>query len=165
MSFAGGGSGSVTHCTIRNFDNYGVAVLDEGNITITENVIEQTTGWGLALGEADNTVVRQNVITTETGTCLFLPYPCDGMVFEGNDLSRGDGNFAKTNDYWPYTPPTYFHLENNYWGTTDAAEIAAHILDGNTMENVNMFVIFEPFEGGPVSVERKSWSQLKALFR
>jgi len=165
VSIAGGGSGSVTNCVIRNFENYGIGILDDGNITITDNVIEQATGSGMALGDAYNTVVRQNVINTETGKCLYLPWPCDGMVFESNDLSRGEGNFVETNDYWPYTPPTYFHLENNYWGTTDAEEIAAHILDGNDMDDVNMFVIFEPFEGEPVPVERKSWSELKALFR
>jgi hypothetical protein len=87
------------------------------------------------------------------------------MVFEGNDLDRGDGDFAKTNDYWPYTPPVYFHLEHNYWGTTDAEEIQAHIIDGHVQDNVNMFVIFEPFEDGPVPTEVRSLSDVKGLFR
>jgi len=165
VSFSDGASGSVTGCTMRGFHNYGVGINSDGDIVITNNVIEQSSGWGMFLGDADNAFISQNVITTETGTCLFLPYPCDGMVFEGNDLYRGDGNFAKTNEYWPFDPPTYFHVENNYWGTTDAEEISEHILDGNNMENVNMFVVFEPFEDGPVPTEQKTWSELKSMYR
>ncbi len=165
VSFAGGGEGSVSHCSIRNFDNYGVAIQEGGEVTITENLIDQTTGWGMYLSGANNTIIRENTISTQSGTCLFLPYPCNGMVFEGNNLSRGEGNFAKTGDYWPYTPPTYFHLEHNYWGTTDAAEISAHIQDGHVFPHSNMFVLFEPFEGGPVSTKKKSLSQMKAMFR
>ena len=59
----------------------------------------------------------------------------------------------------------YFHLEHNYWGTTDAAEIQAHIIDGHVQDRVNMFVIFEPFAGGPVPTETHSWSAVKQLFR
>ncbi|MDD5718968.1 MAG: hypothetical protein PHQ53_04700 [Candidatus Krumholzibacteria bacterium] len=82
-----------------------------------------------------------------------------------NSLSRGSGYFAKTNDYYPVTPPVYFHLENNYWGTTDADEIATYIIDGHDLPNVNMFVIFEPFLSGPVRTEQKTWSEVKGLFR
>jgi len=165
VGFYGGGSGSITNCTINNFSNYGIALSDPGVVAITDNVIEQSNGWGMVLGFAEQATISNNLISTETGTCLYLPYPCNGMVFEGNDLYRGQGNFAKTNDYWPYTPNTYFNLENNYWGTTDAVEIQSHILDGNNMENVNMFVLFEPFAGGSVPVEQKSLSQVKKLFR
>jgi hypothetical protein len=165
VGFFGGATGSVTNCTMRNSINYGIAISDPGAVTITDNVIEQTTGWGMSLGDADQAVITNNVIRTETGGCLFLPYPCDSMVFASNDLDRGDGDFVRTSDYWPYTPPVYFHLENNYWGTTDADEIQAHIIDGHVQDRVNMFVIFEPFAGGPVPTEIRSWSTVKELFR
>jgi len=165
VSFSGGASGSVTNCIIRGFDNYGVAMNDPGAVTVTGNVIEQTNGWGMFIGDADQAEITGNIIRTETGTCLNFPYPNDGMVFEGNDLFRGQGNFAQTNDYWPYTPATYLHVENNYWGTTDAAEIQAHMIDGHVQDQVNMFVVFEPFAGGPVPVEQRSLSEVKGLFR
>ena len=166
VKFAGGGGGSVSNCTIRNFENYGVVASDDGDITITNNIIEQTDGWGMYISVAENTVIRQNSISTQTGKCLKLFYPSNGMIFEGNDLSRGEGDFATTNDYWPYNPPTYFHLENNYWGTTDAEEISAHILDGHYFENSNMFVLFEPFaDDSVVQTQKKSFSSMKAMFR
>jgi len=87
------------------------------------------------------------------------------MVFEGNDLYRGQGRFAQTNDYWPYVPVVFFHVENNFWGTTDAVEIQSHILDGDNMEQVNMFVVFELFAGGSVPVEGKRLSGIKDMFR
>ena len=86
------------------------------------------------------------------------------MVFEENHLLRGEGGYAKTNEYWPYEP-TYFHLEHNYWGTTDLDEIAEYILDGYDMPNVNMYVVYEPIEPAPVQVERKSWGEVKSLYR
>ncbi len=165
VGFFGGATGSVTRCTIRGFDNYGIGLNDPGAVTISDNIIEQTTGWGMALGDADQAVITNNLVSTETGGCLFLPYPCDGMVFEGNDLYRGNGVLAQTNDYWNYNPPVYFHLENNYWGTTDADEIQANMIDGNVMDLVNMFVLFTPFEGGSVPTETRSWDSLKALYR
>ncbi len=83
-------------------------------VTIPDNIIGQTDGWGMYLGDADQAVITNNLIRTETGGCLSFPYPCDGMVFEGNDLYRGTGEFAQTSDYWNYNPSVYFHLENNY---------------------------------------------------
>jgi len=166
VGFSGGGSGSVSNCTIRGFENYGVTISEDGDITVTNNIIEQTSGWGMAMSGAINTVIRQNTISTQTGKCLYLPRPSNGMVFEGNDLSRGDGDYVKTSDYWPYNPPAYFHLEDNYWGTTDAEEISAHIQDGNYFEDSNMFVIFEPFaDSSIVATQKKSMSQMRAMFR
>ena len=166
VKFAGGGGGSVSNCTIRNFENYGVVASDHGNITITNNIIEQTDGWGMYISVAENTVIRQNTISTQTGKCLFLFYPSNGMIFEDNDLSRGEGDFVMTNDYWPYNPPIYFHLENNYWGTTDAEEISSHILDGHYFDNTNMFVLFEPFaDDSVVQTQKKSFSQMRAMYR
>ena len=101
VSFAGGATGSVTRCTMTNFTNYGVALSAPGAVTITDNVIEQTDGWGMAFADANETVITNNLIRTQTGTCLYLPYPSDGVVFVGNDLYRGTGNFAKTNEYFP----------------------------------------------------------------
>jgi len=165
VGFYGGATGSVTRCTMRNFENYGIGLNNPGAVTITDNIIEQTDGWGMYLGDADQAVITNNLIRSETGGCLYLPYPCDGMVFEGNDLYRGNGEFAQTNDYWNYTPPVYFHLGNNYWGTTDADEIQAHMIDGHVQDLVNMFIIFEPFEGGSVPTQTRSWDSLKAIYR
>ena len=165
VGFYGGASGSVTRCTMTNFTNYGVGLNNPGAVTITDNIIEQTDGWGMAFADANEAVITNNLIRTQTGGCLYLPYPSDGVVFEGNDLYRGSGDFAKTNEYFPYNPPTYFHLENNYWGTTDAEEIQAHMNDGHFQEFSNMFVLFEPFEGGPVPTQNSSWGSLKAMYR
>ena len=164
VGFYGGATGSVTNCTIRDFSNYGIALWNPGIVTIADNTIEQPSAGGMNLGDVNHAVITNNTIMNETGACLYLPYPCDGMVFEGNELYRGSGDFVITNDYWPYTPPTYFHLENNYWGTTDADEIQAHMIDGHVQDEANMYVIFEPFSGGPVPTEAHSWSDVKRLF-
>jgi hypothetical protein len=165
VGFADGSSGSVVSCAIRNFENYGIWLNGSGSVVIHDNTIGQSTGWGMSLGGANDAYIHDNAISSQSGGCVYLPYPCNGMVFVDNSLSRGSGYFAKTNDYYPVTPPIYFHLENNYWGTTDADEIATYIIDGHDLPNVNMFVLFEPFLSGPVRTEQKTWSEVKGLFR
>ncbi|MDD5707005.1 MAG: right-handed parallel beta-helix repeat-containing protein, partial [Kiritimatiellae bacterium] len=131
VSFSGGSSGRIIGCVIGNFVNYGVSLLDSGDVEIHDTVIEQSTGWGMSLGGATTALIHDNVISTQSGGCVYLPDPCDGMRFTNNSLIRGGGYLAKTNDYFPFTPAVYFHLENNYWGTTDADEIATYIIDGH----------------------------------
>jgi hypothetical protein len=55
----------------------------------------------------------------------------------------------------------------NWWGTTDAEEIALWIRDGHDDpdgENL-IFIDYIPFLGGPVRVEQHSLSAVKELFR
>ena len=37
--------------------------------------------------------------------------------------------------------------------------------DGHFQQFSNMFVLFEPFEGGPVPTQKSSWGSLKAMYR
>ena len=165
IGFSDGSSGSVRDCLIQNTGGYGLYVHASGVVEFTNNTIEQDAGWGMALAGAQEVTVQNNTIGTDSGTCLFLPYPVESMTFENNHLIRGSGNYANTNDYWPYTPPTYLHLENNYWGTTDLDEIAEYIIDGHDMPGVQMFVLYDPVADAPVAVEDLSWSTVKSLFR
>jgi len=59
-----------------------------------------------------------------------------------------------------------FHdLRNNYWGTEDADEIRALILDGTDDPDNASTVLFEPFAGGPVATEETTLDGLKAMYR
>jgi hypothetical protein len=57
-----------------------------------------------------------------------------------------------------------FDLGDNYWGTTDPAQIAMWIKDRHDDPDINGEVIYEPFYGQPIATEPASFSQLKALF-
>jgi len=59
-----------------------------------------------------------------------------------------------------------FHdLRNNYWGTEDADEIRALILDGTDDPDNASTVLFEPFAGGPVATQETTLDGLKAMYR
>ena len=49
--------------------------------------------------------------------------------------------------------------------TIDPEEIATWIWDGHDQENVNLYIDFEPFLGGPIATEPASWSEVKAHYR
>jgi hypothetical protein len=56
-------------------------------------------------------------------------------------------------------------FRGNYWGTTDPDSIAAMIQDSTDYPEIHSTVLFEPFAGGPVPTEKKSFGSIKAMFR
>jgi hypothetical protein len=70
---------------------------------------------------------------------------------------------------WANGPTTGGHrtydLTNNYWGTTDAADIAAWIWDSRDSTSNWATVLYEPFSSQEVPTESTTWGDLKAAFR
>ena len=58
----------------------------------------------------------------------------------------------------------YLDMRGNYWGTDDEAQIQAWIYDANDDPAHNCTVDYIPFSS-VVSIEQKSWSEVKGLFR
>jgi hypothetical protein len=56
-------------------------------------------------------------------------------------------------------------LRNNYWGTTDDAEIRSWIVDHTDNPSIGATVLYAPFAGQSVPAETTTWGDLKALFR
>ncbi len=166
-----GATGSITGCRFRDTSNYAI-IMASGPITITDNIIEQDSGWGMYLVSSYPATVRQNVIATRTGSCLFVYTTGENLEFHDNHLIRGGsawgpnegGFFAKTPNYWPYAT-AHVDLSYNYWGTTDLDEIATYIEDGNDLENVSLYIDYEPIADGPVETQKHSWDGVKAFYR
>lgn len=53
----------------------------------------------------------------------------------------------------------------NFWGTTDADQVADWIWDGNDDPSLHATVLYQPMANGPVGSETTSWGDLKALWR
>ena len=75
-----------------------------------------------------------------------------------------EGEYAVYLEYF-FEDPAVQDFTNNYWGTTDPDSIAALIWDSNDDPEIHSTVLFEPFAGGPVSTEEKSFGSIKAMFR
>jgi len=86
------------------------------------------------------------------------------MDFHDNHLiAGGDGLLA-----WVYRDYGDFEIidfANNWWGTDDAATISELIHDHLDDQTLAVTINYEPFNGGPVSVEKHAWSEVKNMFR
>lgn len=169
--FQQGARGNVTGCRFIDTSIFAI-ILASGPVTITDNIIEQDAGWGIKLSSNDPATVRQNVIATRTGSCLLVFTAGENLEFQDNHLIRGGvawgpnegGFFVKTADHWPYET-AHVDLSHNYWGTTDLNEIATYIVDGNDLENVSLYIDYEPIADGPVQTQKLSLDSVKAFYR
>jgi len=81
---------------------------------------------------------------------------CFKVSYSGSDrLVVHSNNFLDDNDYaiFFHTDATDLDATNNYWGTTDPAEIAARIHDANDDGAIPGTVTFDPFATSPFGEE------------
>ena len=62
-------------------------------------------------------------------------------------------------------PCAGFDFTDNYWGTDDPDEIAAMIYDASDHDDTDYTIDFVPYRSASTPVERRSLSEIKALFR
>jgi len=157
--------GTVEYCSFTGINNFGFSASDCGPVVFRYNVVEDCPGAGIGFNGCADFTVHDNTVDQCT-PCIFVSEPSDAQHVYDNHFFRNEsagGFYLRTSDYYPYGP---FDLDftENYWGTTDADEISQWIYDGHDNPDVLMYVVFEPMADGPVSVEQKSWSEVKGLF-
>ncbi len=163
VGYADGATGSISNCSFSDFIVYGMAFANSGEVECFDNIVEQNEGWGIALDGAEFLDFHDNIISSNAG-CIFLN-KARPMSFHNNHFFRGEGAwFVKTNDYYPYGPYTV-DMSENWWGTTDIAELDEWIYDGNDNDLVWMTVDYLPLADGPVPTTSTSLDGLKAMFR
>jgi len=149
--FSDGSSGEVRGCTITGTQNYGIGCHLSGAVVIENNYIDQDTGWGIAFVSPEHVGGSGNIVISNAN-CLDFGSRAD-LDFHGNHFLRGpSGYFARTTDYWPYSP-YHVDLTDNYWGTYDLEEIATWIFDGYDSDVVNLYLDYEPISGPVVGVD------------
>ncbi|MBC8425380.1 right-handed parallel beta-helix repeat-containing protein [bacterium] len=111
--------------------------------------------WGFLWGSG-------NIIPAGEGPRLRI---CNTLFyFNGNHIFRTDGSYIEL-DCYISQPHDILDFTGNYWGTTSADSISAAIWDGHDDPEIHAYVDFTPFSPTPVAGERKSWSDLKSMFR
>lgn len=173
------GSGSVSGCTIRGGRN-GVVLLGSPQV-VRGSTIGGQEWFGLSTSAEDALFLdnrfeggagvnidvrgmlrgRGNVLHGADTASIALHHWSHVEDFVENHILAGQG-YSVSCDGGP-TPVT-FDFGGNYWGTTDAAAIAASILDANDDPDISLRVLFEPFQGGPVEGERTSFGALKGRY-
>jgi len=84
------------------------------------------------------------------------------ISFSGNDIRNSGGTSVGLLGNAPNPPE--IDLTNNYWGTTDPAQIAEWIHDANDDPQVTGVVLFEPFAEQSVPTAKSSIGRLKSRY-
>ncbi len=175
-----GAGGEIRGNTVRGNSRMGISLEGSGAVQVLDNDVEITSQlspeanpWGVALflwPRAAYDVVCAGNIFRSNQVCVYAPYPRERVSFHGNHiLPIGDGLAVRCYFDWdvPLDLPAVLHWDftQNYWGTTDAAQVAELILDYVDEPQYEVAVDFQPMADGPIPTESSTWSQLKALWR
>lgn len=160
--------GEISNCLIEGFHGAGITALSGAQISVHGCSLFQQGATGLFLGNYSGVRFHDNILVSDIA-CISLAAPnaASTALHNNHILREGDGLFVKnmTAGSW-HGPITYFDMTNNFWGTQDLDEISSYIEDGySNPEDFDYFVTFIPMADGPVSTERKSLGDIKALYR
>jgi hypothetical protein len=161
-SFGAGvnGRAEFLDCTFVNHTRAGL-ILAGPEAHLQNCTITETTGHGLEmLGQG----LRGSGNTISSESCVLVITWASFPHFQGNEfLAGGNGLLARV--YPSDVDPEVLNFTNNYWGTDDPQSIADLIQDHLDDPALPYTIDFEPFVGGPVSVESRTWSEVKESFR
>ncbi len=146
-----------------HFENHTRAGLIHGGteLNLQNCTITETTGYGLELF-CQALRGSGNIISSES--CVLVVNWVEFPHFQGNHfIAGGDGLLARV--YLDDVEPAVVSFANNWWGTDDAETIAELIYDHLDDSSLVLTIDFEPFMGGPVPVERMTWTDVKKHFR
>jgi hypothetical protein len=117
----------------------------------------------LLFDQKTSALVEDSILTGGSNSVVFAR-DADAITIHDCDLVRGAGPVVRTTRPAVWGPVTH-DLANNYWGTTDEAQIQAWIIDSTDDPNIYATVTYAPFAGQSVPSETTTWGDLKALFR
>jgi hypothetical protein len=149
-----------------------VSVSGTSNVTLRDNVCHESAYAQYPSASTRNLYIDDSRAVVHAYGNIFHGAPNATILLAYGSTLSGTGNhFLKGSGPWVvelavYPNANQIDLTNNYWGTTDAAEIASWIYDRNDDPvNIKGTVLFEPFSDIPLPVEKKSLGSFKAMFR
>jgi hypothetical protein len=158
-----GSSGIIRNCQFsQGFERYAIAATFSSSIQLNGCHVDGATE-GVLVTMGSSLTGSGNVIANTTEVGLWIRSQST-VSLENSHLLPAIGPAVKCS-YFLNPPDIFQNLSNNYWGTTDPAQIEGMIEDGNDDSGEHSFVNFSPYAGQPVSTENMTMDGLKALFR
>lgn len=160
--FDSGTTGTVRDCQFFDCFVLGVQLSYNSVVEIYDTHFSGS-GYGLTVGAGSVLNGSGVVIENSTDASMLLSSQVYVNLTNSHILPSSSG-WAISSTGFPYEHINQ-DMQGNYWGTADSDSIAAMIWDSNDDPDLHFTVLFEPFSEGPVSIEKKSLGDLKALFR
>lgn len=107
-------------------------------------------------------VVENSTLEGGSYSVFFAAYNAGASAVHNCDLIKGTGLVVRCG---AQGPPIVHDFSNNYWGTTDEAQIQSWIFDHSDNGVIGGTVLYSPFAGQSVPIETTTWGDLKALWR
>ncbi|MBU0741637.1 right-handed parallel beta-helix repeat-containing protein [bacterium] len=147
---------SLAHCTFE----YAEQGFRAGNAepTISHCVIRHCS-TGIYCANASPTIEHSEV--TACGTAIWIHGNASDPVINTNNI-HDNSSWSVYVTGFP-EPAVTIDAQNNWWGTTDGAEIALDIKDSNDDPDLYATIDFDPWLGAMSTVEM-SWGGVKALY-
>lgn len=161
IQYAGGSTGTIVDCRIEDQLNFNVGIITGSTVTLERNYLSGTARnitsvTRGAIRGSENILVDAWLAAIRCSLCT--------SEFHGNHIFNG-GGYTVALDNFQNLPAVTVDFTGNYWGTDDAGQITAWIWDGHDDPQIHAFVAFEPFADGPVPGQRRSWGEVKELYR
>ncbi len=160
--FDWGTTGTISDC--KFFDNFvlGIQFLNNSIAEINDTYFSRAE-LGLAIGAGSVVTGTRVVLENSIDTSIILWSQVYVNLTQSHILPSSTGRAIWSTGF-PYEHINQ-DMQGNFWGTDDPDSIAAMIWDSNDDPSLHFTVLFEPFAGGPVPTEKKSFGSVKAMFR
>jgi len=166
-----GAAGVVEILNVDISAGLGVAALSLAQVTLRNSRVQGTYSAVRVTNASLDATAGNNVLVGGSGAVLEFEAALEVDVND-NDLQKGEGILVRARQVQgDLIEPTRLNLRNNFWGLTNAVEIAELIDDFHDYppppydDRHYVIVDFEPFLNESTPTEQKSLSGLKGLFR
>lgn len=171
-NFRGGASGFTgvsgtqsifRHCLFDGQTTFGVVSALGSSLLVEDCAL---VNQGLAFQLSGNwDLLRTTVADVRVGT-LKINGPGNGAASDCV-FAKGERGVVMDPALWDKRLGSEIHydMRNNWWGTDNPDSIRSWIFDHNDDPDCGYVIDWQPYTGQPVSVEQKSFGDLKSLFR
>jgi len=151
----------IQNCTMTNMD-FGVSQSWGGGYCEVRDSSISGRRSTIRTGTEGRLLVENSILSGGEQAVLHLVSNPDVCIVHNSDIIKGPGPAVLCSQL---INPVVHDLTNNYWGTSNAADIAQWITDKNDDPAILAEVLYDPFSGSALPAENKSWGSVKALFR
>lgn len=161
LQFSFGATGTVQRCHFSSDTQHvGLELALGSNITLTDSRFEAMPSTNVDVSNGSTLAGSRNVFHGGQDFTIRLVSTAFVSLHESHILNNGGWSaLVETGVVVPKT----FDLRSNYWGASDAAQIAEWIHDGSD-DGSGSEILFEPFSEHPIPTKAAGFGALKSLF-